>query len=92
MIKFILILSLINLFHQSLLASVEKIDHMNGVNVKSFKEKEGRVYVGTIKKILPYDINMVLKSITNFSEKCNNKFKSKQLFESQFADNSGFGV
>jgi hypothetical protein len=80
MIKFILVLSLINLLHQSLLASAEKIDHMNGVNVKSFKEEEGRVYVGTIKRILTYDINMVLKSITNFSEKCNNKFKSKRKY------------
>lgn len=80
MVKFIFFISLFNILHQDLFASVEKIDHMNGVHVKSFKKEEGRIYVGTIKKNLPYDINMVLNSITNFSEKCNNKFKSKRKY------------
>jgi hypothetical protein len=82
MVKFLFLLSLINLLQQDSLASSEKIDHVNGVNVKSFKEEEGRVYVGTIKKTLPYNISLVLKSITNFSEKCNNKYKNKRKYTS----------
>ena len=58
--------------------SFEKKDTINGVNVQTGKSDSTRVYQGTIQKTLNYPMDVVIKGITNFHEKCNNEYKDKR--------------
>jgi hypothetical protein len=80
MIKFIFMMCLSSFFCLNLLAGDNKVHQMDGVSVRSFKKADGRVYIGSTKKNLFYPLTMVLNAITNFSEKCNNKFKNKRKY------------
>ena len=86
MIKFILLFGFCLAFNYSSYAKFEKSDQLHGVDVKSGKDVNGRIYEGTIKKILPHPIEIVLNAITNFSEKCNNKFKNKRKYTPENID------
>lgn len=64
-------------------ANPDKTDVLNGVELASSKEASTRSYVGHTEKSFSYGMKEVLKGITNFSEKCNNEFKSKRTFTSE---------
>ena len=64
-------------------AGFDKSDLLNGVELKSGKEDQIRSFSGTISKKFPYSLETVKRSVTNFSEKCNNSYKSKRKFSSE---------
>jgi hypothetical protein len=68
------------LFTTTSFAKIDKTETLNGVVLKSGKHKAVRSFVGMTEKKLPYPLKLVLKSVTNFTEKCNNNFKSKRKF------------
>jgi hypothetical protein len=61
----------------------DKVQELNGVNLKSLKEKAVRTYSGTTEKNLPFPIEIVKKGVTNFTEKCNNTYKTKRKYTSE---------
>lgn len=66
--------------------TIDKTEEINGVGLKSGKMESVRSYSGSIHKQFPYPLEIVKKGITNFSEKCNNSYKSKRQFTSQGAN------
>lgn len=82
---FVLLLFLLNHFSGILLAA-PMTDIINGVKVKTEKKNGMRSYVGYIEKILPYSIEYVKMGTTNFSEKCNNNYKSKRKYTDKKAN------
>lgn len=75
---------LMTTFHVS--AGVDKSDLLNGVELKSGKENQIRSFTGKISKSFPYSLELVKKSVTNFSEKCNNSYKDKRKYVSEDLD------
>ena len=73
-------------FSISAFADVDKIEVLNGVQLRSGKRDDTRTYTGRIEKYLSFPIDMVKKGITNFSEKCNNQFKDKRKFTKDAGD------
>lgn len=71
---------LITLLINSAFAEVDKIEVLNGVQLRSGKKNDTRSYTGRIEKYFQFPIEMVKKGVTNFSEKCNNSFKDKRKF------------
>lgn len=61
-------------------AGHDKIETQGPVNLKSGKKNDAREYIGKIEKKLPYSIDLVKKSVTNFTEKCNNKYNHQRKF------------
>lgn len=66
--------------------TIDKTEHLNGVSLKSGKAETTRTYSGTITKDFPYPLDIVKNGITNFTEKCNNTYKSKRQFTSSTTD------
>ncbi len=64
----------------------DKTEELNGVSLKSGKESSIRSYVGSTEKTFPYPAAIVKKGITNFTDKCNNDYKSKRKFTDEKAD------
>ncbi|WPU66022.1 hypothetical protein [Peredibacter starrii] len=64
----------------------DKSDNLNGVILASGKAEKIRSYSGKISKDFPYSLEMVKNGITNFSEKCNNDYKSKREYTSTEAE------
>lgn len=64
----------------------DKVQELNGVNLKSIKENSVRTYSGTMDKVLPFPIELVKKGVTNFTDKCNNSYKSKRKYTSETGD------
>jgi hypothetical protein len=63
-----------------------KTEEINGVSLKSGKESAVRTYVGSTEKTYPYPAAIVKKGITNFTDKCNNDYKSKRKFTDEKTD------
>lgn len=61
----------------------DKTEELNGVALKSGKESNVRTYIGSVEKTFSYPLELVQKSITNFTEKCNNDYKDKRQFTDQ---------
>lgn len=70
------------LFSGLAMAHVDKTDVLNGVNLVSSKKESTRTFNGSVSKLLPFPLELVKKSVTNFSEKCNNSLKDKRRFSS----------
>jgi hypothetical protein len=62
------------------------VQDLNGVSLKSAKEEAIRSYMGSKHKVLPYPIQLVLKGVTNFTERCNNTFKEMRKFTPENVD------
>lgn len=66
--------------------SFDKTEELYGVSLKSGKADSTRSYIGSIKKTFPYPISIVKNGVTNFTEKCNNSYKSKRKFTDEKLD------
>lgn len=66
--------------------TIDKTEELGGVDLKSGKAESVRSYSGSINKQFLYPLEIVKKGITNFSEKCNNGYKSKRQYTSQATD------
>lgn len=64
----------------------DKVQELNGVNLKSLKEKSVRTYSGSMEKVLPFPLEVVKKGVTNFTDKCNNSYKSKRKYTPDMTD------
>lgn len=64
----------------SVIAETDKIEVLNGVQLRSGKKNDVRSYVGQIERHFSFPIELVKKGVTNFSDKCNNQFKDKRKF------------
>src|SRR5688572_8305188 len=64
----------------------DKTEELNGVSLKSNKEKAIRNYIATTDKVFAAPINLVANAITNFTEKCNNAYKDKRKFSPKDID------
>ena len=64
-------------------STVDKTELLNGVSLKSAKQKDVRTYSGETEKLMPFPIDLVKKGVTNFTEKCNNDYKDKREFTSK---------
>lgn len=64
----------------------DKKEVINGVSLVSAKEKNLRSFTGSTQKTLHFPIELVKKGVTNFTEKCNNSFKSKRKYSSEKKD------
>ena len=80
MTKHFLTLFLVATISTSALAETDKIEVLNGVQLRSGKKNDTRSYVGRIEKHFSFPIELVKKGITNFADKCNNQFKDKRKF------------
>lgn len=58
----------------------DKTEVLNDVVLKSSKQDSVRTYYGSVEKTLPYPIEIIKKSVTNFESRCNNAFKDKRSF------------
>lgn len=58
----------------------DKLEKINGVDLKSGKSRSIRHYQGKATKVLPFDLNLVKSRITNYEDKCNNDYRSKRKF------------
>lgn len=74
------ILSLLYSFSISATAKVDKTEKLAGVNLSSSKEDAVRTYSGSSQRLLPFPLDLVRKGVTNFSDRCNNKFKQERRF------------
>ncbi len=68
---------------QASASQYDKVQELNGVLLKSLKEESSRIYIGGAEKILRYPLDLVIRGVTNFSDKCNNSHKSKRRYTSQ---------
>lgn len=66
--------------------TVDKTEQLNGVSLKSSKAKATRTYNATTERTFPYPLSLVRKAVTNFTEKCNNSFKSKRKYSPKEID------
>lgn len=80
MFKYFLFFLLI--IHNKSFAEKEIIKNMNGIELKSSKEKNKRIYQGSITKILPYSADAIKMGIINYPERCNNEYIKKRMFSS----------
>lgn len=64
----------------------DKVQELNGVNLKSLKENSVRTYSGSMEKVLSYPMELVKKGVTNFTDKCNNSYKSKRKYTTEATD------
>ncbi len=64
----------------------DRVQALNGVNLKSMKEDTIRTYKANIERVLPYPLELVKSGITNFTDKCNNSFKGKRQYTSSESD------
>lgn len=62
---------------------VDKTQNLYGVSLQSHKVKADRVYKGSIERSYPFPISLVKNGITNFTDKCNNDFKSWRKYTSE---------
>lgn len=67
-------------------ATFDKTEVLNDVTLKSTKNESVRSYFGSTEKTLPFPIDIVKKSVTNFEARCNNSYKSKREFTDTEAD------
>lgn len=67
-------------------ANFDKTDVLNDVTLKSSKSKDVRTYFGSTVKTLPFPLEFVKRSVTNFESRCNNSFKSKREFTNKETD------
>lgn len=67
-------------------SEADRTEELNGVELKSFKQDDTRTFQGHIEKNISSPIDHVKKSVTNFTEKCNNSLKSKRNFTSKDFD------
>lgn len=86
MLKTITTLAALISFQTFATPTFDKIEELNGVELKSGKEDAVRSYVGSVQKTLPYSIDLVKKGVTNFTEKCNNTLKDKRKYTSEEVD------
>jgi hypothetical protein len=56
----------------------DKHDKLNGVTVESGKKDKTRVYRGYFERKVEANLETVKSSITNFTEKCNDAYKSRR--------------
>lgn len=66
--------------------SIDKLEQINGVSLKSSKEKAVRTFNAVTERTFPYPLSLVRNAVTNFTEKCNNAYKSKRQFSSKETD------
>ena len=66
--------------------SVDKTEQLNGVSLKSSKEKAVRTFNAVTERTFPYPITLVRKAVTNFTEKCNNAYKDKRKYSPKDVD------
>jgi hypothetical protein len=59
-------------------ASADKTETLKGVHLESSKVDSTRTYQGSVIKTFEYPLDSVLKSVMNFSERCNNSYKSRR--------------
>lgn len=64
----------------------ERTENLDGVSLSSSKVDASRTYSGKVTKSFPYPLDIVKQAITNFSDRCNNSFKSKRQFISEEQD------
>jgi hypothetical protein len=67
-------------------AHYDKTEVANGIELKSGKKKDTRIYLGRIEKKIPFPIEIVKSSVTNFSQKCNNEYKAQRKYSSTKED------
>ena len=63
--------------------AIDKTQELNGVQLSSGKEEAHRIYNGKLSRTFPFPIELVKKSVTNFSDKCNNDYRSKRQYVSE---------
>lgn len=66
--------------------TVDKTEQLNGVSLKSSKEKAVRTFNAVTERTFPYPLTLVRKAVTNFTEKCNNAYKEKRKFSPKEVD------
>jgi hypothetical protein len=87
MLKIIVCLAtLIALYAQAGTLKMDKVETINGVDLKSGKKDSVRTYQGHVSKIFNFPLESVRKGVVNFTEKCNNKFKDKRKYTDKIAD------
>lgn len=66
--------------------TVDKTEQLNGVSLKSSKEKAVRTFNAVTERTFPYPLTLVRKAVTNFTEKCNNAYKNKRKYSPKEVD------
>jgi len=59
---------------------MDKKESINGVTVQTGKHDSVRVYQGSITRSLPYGIDTLKTSVTNFKDRCNNSYKDRREY------------
>ncbi|MGE3608721.1 MAG: hypothetical protein AB7I27_03960 [Bacteriovoracaceae bacterium] len=59
---------------------VDRRDTIDGVSLTSGKTDGVRTYLASWNRKFPYPVHVLKNSITNFTERCNNKYKDKRKF------------
>lgn len=67
-------------------AHFDRHEKLKGVSLQTGKEGDQRNYRAFTKTTLPYSASMVLNSIINYAEYCNNSLKLKRQFSDQARD------
>lgn len=78
--KFTLSFLLVSTLSFSLQAETDNTQNLYGVTLNSYKVDSNRTYTGTTEKNYPFPIALVKNGITNFTDICNNDFKSWRKF------------
>lgn len=67
-------------FSATAVPSFDKTEELNGVSLMSGKKDSVRSYHGSIEKTLPFPLQIIKNSITNFQDRCNNSYREKREF------------
>jgi hypothetical protein len=82
----LLLITTLFLAFNSFAETVDKTEQLNGVSLKSSKEKAVRTFNAVTERTFPYPLTLVKKAVTNFTEKCNNAYKDKRKFSAKEID------
>lgn len=74
--KLTVITLVMTMFSTVATAQTDKTQHLNGVSLSSSKIDINRTFTATSEKEYAYPISLIKKSVTNFSDICNNDFQS----------------
>jgi hypothetical protein len=83
---FVCLATLFALYAQAGTFKMDKVETINGVDLKSGKQDSIRTYQGHVSKVFAFPLETVKKGVVNFTEKCNNKYKDKRKFTDKAAD------
>lgn len=83
MLRTLLFIALSMPFHAFASTDPDKSEVLSGVKLETYKENSTRIYLAALEKELPFPIDEIKASLTNFTERCNNDLKNKREFTNE---------